>query len=267
MLLVALASGAVQIKATAIQVPVGPIKIPAPAIEIRSGAVGPFIGGTQRMNFVQMESSAERNSQPGEFHWAATMHDHQTVEVHLGHGSIQVLPSRDDTVRVQAHTYNPRQNAIQAVSTSSGVKFCDVVTKERESRNYCEPDQNTSQIHEDQPGTKFVIYVPAGVRFFGSTIFGDITTDQPSADTDMATVKGNITFELAPDKGASFKGNVIEGAIDSDFPLADNTPTLPTGERPTMNAPRIVHGIVGAGGPRLAATVVNGNIRLRRSAE
>jgi hypothetical protein len=84
----------------------------------------------------------------------------------------------------------------------------------------------------------------------------------------MATIDGNITLELATEEGANFNGNVIEGAMESDFPLTDNTPTLPTGERSAMKAPRIVHAIVGSGGPHLSAMVVNGNIRLlRRSAE
>jgi hypothetical protein len=71
--------------------------MPIHTLRVRAGTARPFIGGKQmNMQSVRMESSAQRNSQPEEFHWAATMHDHQTVEVHLGRGSIQVLPSRDD---------------------------------------------------------------------------------------------------------------------------------------------------------------------------
>jgi hypothetical protein len=113
-----------------------------------------------------------------------------------------------------------------------------------------------------------VIYVPASLHFSGSTILGDIKAERASADSDLATIKGSITVKLAPEEGANFNGNLIDGEIDSDFPLSDNTPTLPTGERPAMSAPRIVQAIVGSGGPRISATVVNGNIRLlRRSAE
>jgi hypothetical protein len=268
MLLVAVAAGAVQIAAKAIQVPVGAIAIPAPAIQVRAGAAELLSGRTQaKMRSRPTESSAETNAPPEEFHWAATMHEGQTVEVHLGRGSIQVLPSTDDTVRVQTHTDNPRQSEIQAVSTSSGVKFCNIVSTARESRNYCEPGQDTSRSQEAQPATEFVIYVPAGLHFMGSTVLGNISAEHPGADSDMATIDGNITFELATDEGANFNGNVIEGAIDSDFPLNDSTPALPNGERP-VNAPRIVHGTVGPGGPHLTATVVNGKIRLlRRSTE
>jgi hypothetical protein len=269
MLLVALAAGAVQITARAIQVPVGPIKTLAPAIQVRIGAAELLTGRTQaKMRTVPTDSSPEGNSQPEEFHWAARMHEHQMIEVHLGRGSIQVLPSMDDTVRVQARTDRPHESEIQAVSTSTGVKFCNIVTTARESSNYCEPGQDTSRIQEDQPATQFVIYVPAGLHFNGNTIVGDITAERPSADSDMATVDGNITLELAPEEGANFNGNVIEGAIDSDFPLNDNTPTLPSGERPAITAPRIVHAIIGSGAPHLSAMVINGNIRLlRRSAE
>ena len=269
MLFVALGASAVQIAAGAIKVPVGPIKIPAPVIQVRADAAERLTGGTQaKIRTVPTDSSPEGNSQPEEFHWAARMHEHQMIEVHLGRGSIQVLPSMDDTVRVQARTDRPHESEIQAVSTSTGVKFCNIVTTARESRNYCEPGQDTSRIQEDQPATQFVIYVPAGLHFNGNTIVGDITAERPSADSDMATIDGNITLELAPEEGANFNGNVIEGAIDSDFPLNDNTPTLPSGERPVIAAPRIVHAIIGSGGPHLSAMVINGNIRLlRRSAE
>jgi len=269
MLLVALAAGAIQITARAIQVPVGPIKIPAPVMQVRADAAELLTGRPQaKIHSVPTDSSAERNSHPGEFHWAATMHERQSIEVHLGRGSIQVLPSVDDTVRVQARADRPHESEIQAVSTPTGVKFCDIVTKAGESRNYCEADEDAARIREDQPATEFVIYVPAGLHFSGGTVLGDITVGHPSSDCNMAIVNGNITFELAAEEGANFNGNVIEGDIDSDFPLNDNTPTLPNGERPATKAPRIVHAIVGSGGPRLSATVVNGNIRfLRRSAE
>jgi len=106
--------------------------------------------------------------------------------------------------------------------------------------------------------------VPAGLHFSGSTVLGDITAEHPNTDIDMATIDGNITVQLAAEEGANFSGNVIDGSIDSDFPLEDNTPPLLPSVKPASNAARIVHAIVGAGGPRLTAVVVNGNIRLLR---
>ena len=265
MLFAALTAGAIQITGRAIQVPVGAIKIPVTTMEVRAGEAQFSARATQvKTRSVPTEPSAEWNSPPEEFHWAATMHEHQTVEVHIARGSIRVLPSADDIVRVQARTDGPHKSGIQTVSTPSGVKFCNVVTTFGGSRNYCEQGQDKSRVQEGQPTTDFVIYVPTGLHFAGSTVLGDITAELPSADIDMATIDGNITLQLATEQGATFKGNVIDGAIDSDFPLIDNTPTLPSGERPASNAPRIVHAIVGSGGPNLSAMVVNGNIRLLR---
>lgn len=269
MLLVALAAGAVQIRTKAIQAPIGGIKIPVPAMQVPSGAPELSIGGTEvKMRSVATEPNAKRNSQLDGFRWAARMNEHQTVEVHLGRGSIQVLPSTDGMVRVEAHTDNSYQSEIKAVSTSTGVKLCNIVTTARESRNYCEPGPETSRIQEDQPAIEFVIYIPDDLHFSGSTILGDVTAERRRGDTDLASINGSITVKLAPEQGASFDGNVIDGEIDSDFALSDNTPPLPTGERPAIKAPRIVHAIIGPGGPRLSAMVVNGNIRLlRRLAE
>ena len=264
-LLVALAAGAVQIKARAIQAPIGGIKIPVPVIQVRSGLSGLSISGTDaKIRSVATESNAERNSQSDGFHWAARMNEHQTVEVHLGRGSIQVLHSTDGMVRVEARTDNSNRSEIKVVSTPSGVKFCNIITTARESRNYCEPDPQKSRIEEDQPAIEFVISIPYDLHFSGSTVLGDVTAEHPRGDTDLASINGSIAVKLAPKQGANFNGNVVDGEIDSDFPLSDNTPTLPTGERPAMKAPRIVHSIIGSGGPRLSAMVVNGNIRLLR---
>jgi len=270
MLCVALAAGALQITVGAMPVPVGAIKIPASALQVHAGAAELVARGIQpKTHSVQADSNPERNSSPPEeFHWAATMHENPTVEVHLGRGTIHVLPSRDDTVRVQARTSDPRRSEIRAVSTSEGVKFCNVVARSNQSVNYCEPSPDSSRIQGDQAAAEFVIYLPAGLHFGGSTVLGDITAERPEADCNMATTHGNITFELAAEGGATFNGNVIDGAIDSDFLLNGSTLTLPAGDRPHTNAPRIVHAIVGAGGPQLSAVVVHGKIRLlRRSTE
>jgi beta-lactamase regulating signal transducer with metallopeptidase domain len=264
MLLVALAAGAVQIAARAIKVPGAAIEIPAPVTQVDMDPAELLTDGrSMKMRSMPTESNGERNSVRREFLWAAAMHEHQTVEVHLGRGSIHVLPSVDDTVRVEARTDNSRDGEIQVVSTADGVKFCNIVTRARKSLNYCDPNQYTGRIQEDQPSTDFHISIPAGLPFAGATVLGDITTKHLRSDGVMATVNGNITLELTAEEGANFNGNVVAGSIDSDFPLNDNTPTFLNGQRP-MKAPRIVRGIVGTGGPHLTATVVTGNIRLIR---
>jgi hypothetical protein len=167
-------------------------------------------------------------------------------------------------VHVDAQTDDPRRGKIQAVATPSGMKFCSLVTTLSGTRNDCEGNRQTSQDQDNPPRTDVVLHVPAGLHVAGSTLSGDITAEHPGAEIEMATHNGDVTLQLAAEEGASFRGNVIDGSIDSDFSLEDNTPPLPRDVKLASNAPRIVHATLGAGGPRVAAVVVNGNIRLLR---
>jgi len=265
MLFVALAAGAIQVTARAMEVPGGKMKMPAAAI--RAGPPAELLSPREpqaKTRTVPAEATGVGSSASGEFHWSAVMRDHQTVEVRITRGSIRVLPSEDAAVRVDAHTDDPHMGRIQAVATSSGMKFCGVRSTVHGARNDCEASEEASHDQDDLSRTDVVLHVPAGVHVAGSTLSGDITAEHPGADIDMATHDGDVTLQLAAEEGANFSGNLIDGSIDSDFPLEDNTPPLPPGVRPASNAPRIVHAMVGAGGPRLTAVVVNGNIRLLR---
>jgi hypothetical protein len=168
------------------------------------------------------------------------------------------------TMAMLARPDDPRRGRIQAVATPSGMKFCRVVATVYGARDECEGSEETSHDQDDLPRTDVVLHVAAGVHVAGSTLGGGITAEHPGADIDMATHAGDVTLQLAAEEGANFTGNLIDGSIDSDFPLEDNTPTSPPGVKRASNAPRIVHATLGAGGPRLAAVVVNGDIRLLR---
>jgi hypothetical protein len=264
-LFVAFAAGAIQITARAVEVPVGTIRIPAAVIRVGPPAELVAAHDPQaKTRPVETEANGVGSSASGEFHWAAVMHEHQTVEVRIARGSIRVLPSEDAAVRVDAQTDDPRRGGIQAVATSSGMKFCSVVATLSGAENDCEGHGQTSQDQDHLPRTDVVLHVPAGVHVAGSTLSGDITAEHPGTDIDMATIGGNVTLQLAAEEGANFSGNVINRSIDCDFPLENNTPSLPPGVKPASNAPRIVHATLGAGGPRVAAVVINGNIRLLR---
>ena len=265
MLFVALAAGALQVTARAIEVPGGKMKMPAAVIRVGPRAELLFAREQQaKTRPVPAEAKGVGSSASGEFHWSAVMREHQTVEVRIARGSIRVLPSEDGAVRVDAQTDDPSRGRIQAVATPSGMKFCSVHTTVHEARGDCEASEETSHDQDEPAKTDVVLHVPAGVRVAGSTLSGDITAEHPGAEINMATIDGDITLQLAAEEGANFSGNVIDGSIDSVFPLEDNTPSLPPGVKRASNAPRIVHAMVGAGGPRLAAVVVNGNIRLLR---
>jgi beta-lactamase regulating signal transducer with metallopeptidase domain len=264
-LFVALAAGAIQITARAIEVPAGAMRIPAAVM--RDGPGAELISANEpkaKTRPAPTKTNSVGSSASGEFHWSAVMRKPQTVEVRIARGSIRILPSEDHAVRVDAQTDDPRRGKIQAAATPSGMKFCSVVTTLHGTRNDCEGSRQTSQDQDNPPRTDVVLHVPAGLHVAGSTLSGDITAEHPGVDIDMATQDGDVTLQLAAEEGANFSGNVIDGSIDSDFSLEDNTPPLPRDVKPASNAPRIVHATLGAGGPRVAAVVINGNIRLLR---
>jgi beta-lactamase regulating signal transducer with metallopeptidase domain len=264
-LFVALAAGAIQITARAIEVPAGAMRIPAAVM--RDGPGAELISANEPKAITRpapTEANSVGSSASGEFHWSAVMREHQTVEVRIARGSIRILPSEDQAVRVDAQTDDLRRGKIQAVATPSGMKFCSVVTTLHGTRNDCEGSRQTSQDQDNPPRTDVVLHVPAGLHVAGSTLSGNITAEHPGVDIDMATQDGDVTLQLAAEEGANFSGNVIEGSIDSDFSLEDNTAPSPRDVKPASNAPRIVHATLGAGGPRVAAVVINGNIRLLR---
>ena len=263
-LFVALAAGAIQITARAIEAPAGAM---IPAAVTWDGPGADLISANEpeaKTRPAPAETNSAGSSASGEFHWSGVMREHQTVEVRIARGSIRILPSADHAVRVDVRTDDPRRGKIQAATTPSGMKFCTVVTTLYGIRNDCEGSRQTSQDQDNPPRTDVVLHVPAGLHVAGSTLSGDITAEHPGVDIDMATQDGDVTLQLAAAEGANFSGNVIDGSIDSDFSLEDNTPRLPPDVKPASNAPRIVHATLGAGGPRVAAAVINGNIRLLR---
>jgi beta-lactamase regulating signal transducer with metallopeptidase domain len=260
LLFVALLAGAMRITPPVVEFPVKAIKIPAAVMRVGPRAEPLSAQEPKPKQTVPIEAISAETSPSGEFHWTAVMREHHTVEVRIARGSIRVLPSEDRALRVDAQSDDPSKGGIQEVATPSGMKFCSVVMTVHGPRNDCEVSEQTSQDQDTLPKTEVVLHVPAGVHVAASTLTGDITAER--GDADIATHDGEVTWHLAPEEGANFSGNVIDGSIDSDFPLEDNTPSLPPGTSPAWNGPRIVHVTLGAGGPRISAVVIKGSIRL-----
>ena len=139
----------------------------------------------------------------------------------------------------------------------------------------------------------FIVRVPAGVRFVGRTVNGDIeaidlrseveaytvngdievsTTEHATATTvngsigasigadwngavEFETVNGSIVLDLPADIDADLEVSTVNGSIDTAFPVTV------TGRL----SRRRLRGRIGDGGPLLSVTTVNGSVWLRRS--
>ena len=148
-------------------------------------------------------------------------------------------------------------------------------------------------VQNNDVSVRFVVHVPAGVRFVGRTVNGDVdaqglngpvalTTVNGSTTFSTAsygeastvngsirgilgasgwsqglafhTVNGSITLDLPPDLSADVRATTVNGEISTDFPM-----TI-TGRV----SHRHVAGTIGSGGRQLDLQTVNGSVRLRR---
>jgi DUF4097 and DUF4098 domain-containing protein YvlB len=140
----------------------------------------------------------------------------------------------------------------------------------------------------------FTVRVPAGVRFLGKTVNGEVEAAVLSSDVEantvngsiristagyaeaqtvngeivasigratwsealeFRTVNGGITLDLPAGLSTEVRAKTVNGDIQTDFPL------MVTGRL----GPRSVRGTIGSGGRRLALETVNGSIRLRKA--
>lgn len=234
-----------------------------------------------------------------DFEWTGRIPAGQTIEIRGVNGDIRAMAATGDEVVVQADRRarrdDPMSVQIEVVEHAGGVTICAVYpTPAGERReNECRPGGGRNSTRRNDVRVDFVVRVPAGVRFEGASVNGDVEADGIEADVRASTVNGNvdvrtsgfaeastvngnlnlylgsnrftedvefetvngsITIEMPEGLNADFRASTVNGSIDSDFPISV------TGR---INR-RSIRGQIGAGGPELRVSTVNGSIRLRR---
>jgi len=161
--------------------------------------------------------------------------------------------------------------------------------------NTCEAgDGGHMNVRDNDVTVDFTVLVPAGVRFRGNTVNGEVAAADLSGDVEantvngsiristagyaeaqtvngeivaslgratwrdaleFRTVNGGITLDLPAGLSTEVRAKTVNGDIQTDFPL------MVTGRL----GPRSLRGTIGSGGRRLALETVNGSIRLRKS--
>ncbi len=177
-----------------------------------------------------------------------------------------------------------------------GVTICAVYPHRNGDRpNTCESGHHgRSNTKNNDVEVRFEVLVPAGVRFAGKTVNGDVEATGLRSDTristvngdvrvettglaeattvngsvyasfgradwsselDFSTVNGSVTVEMPAQVSARVRASTVNGSLDSDFPL---TITGRFGNRRMT-------GTIGSGdGGELNLSTVNGSIKLRR---
>lgn len=189
---------------------------------------------------------------------------------------------------------DPESVRIEVVPHGEGVTICAVYPG---PRNRCEPGNGGNLgAKSNDVEVDFTVKVPSGVNFIGRTVNGNVSASELDADgtgytvngnveiscngfarartvngsvfasmnsmdwedqLELETVNGSVSVTLPADASANLKANLLNGEIDSEFPLTVEGKWGPKHAVATL----------GSGGPELAIKTVNGNIKLVKMAQ
>lgn len=233
-----------------------------------------------------------------EFQWKGKLAAGKTIEIKGVNGDIHAVAGSGDvavSAVKHAHRSDPDEVKIEVVEHEGGVTICAVYPSDGRGANVCATDEDRhTHVRNNDVQVDFTVSVPAGVRFSGHTVNGEVDAANLASDVEahsvngsiqistsgyaeattvngsivaalgrsnwsndlrFSTVNGGITLELPANLSTEVRASTVNGDIVTDFPL------LVTGRF----GPRHVTGTIGSGGRALSLETVNGAIRLRKS--
>jgi hypothetical protein len=232
------------------------------------------------------------------FEWRGNVLQGNAIEIKGVNGDVIAEPSSGNEVEVTAERRGRRNDPegvqIEVVQHGEGVTICAVYPSKDDRPNECKPgNEGRMNVQNNDVTVKFRARVPAGVRFVGKTVNGDIEAESLAGPVALKTVNGSATFStssygdastvngsirgrlgssvwndklafhtvngsitlaLPTDTSADVRASTVNGEISTDFPLTV------TGKF----SPRRLNGTIGGGGRTLELETVNGSVRLQR---
>ena len=243
-------------------------------------------------------STARAQSAP--FRWHGALAQGTAVEIKGVNGNVSAEPSGSNEVEVvaekKARRSDPGSVKIDVVQHGDGVTICAVYpSRDGDRPNECAAGSGgRMNVRDNDVTVNFTVKVPAGVRFVGRTVNGDVEAQRLGGAVDLSTVNGGVKFSTS----ASGRASTVNGSIKGDLGRADWIDTL---EFSTVNGSveltlpndlstdvkaqtvngdiatdfpltitgrwsrRRVEGTIGSGGLMLSIETVNGGITLKRS--
>ena len=240
----------------------------------------------------------ERAAAQTEFHWKGRIAAGKAIEIKGVNGDVRAVAGSGETevtAAKHAHRSDPDEVKIEVVEHEDGVTICAVYPSDGRRENRCGSGEGGHMsVRDNDVRVDFTVRVPAGVKFIGNTVNGEVeagglasdvaantvnggirisTSGSAEAHTvngsivasigradwsdalEFRTVNGGITLDLPANLSTEVRAETVNGDIVTDFPL------VVTGRL----GPRRVHGTIGSGGRQLALATVNGSIKLRKS--
>jgi len=222
-------------------------------------------------------------AQQRDFEWHGPIARGSFIEIRGINGNVRAMPSTSGEVEVEADVESGVQ--VQFMRHQNGVTVCSVFPGEK----ICRPLGDTG------PGARvnFVVRVPEGVNFLGSTVNGGVEANALKSDVQAYTVNGQVRVTttgtvqaktvngsitaslLKPFWSKPAELTTVNGGITLVLPSTANAAL----EAATKNGKIVtdfnargkvtdqeVIGRIGGGGSRLVLNTVNGTIALKRGA-
>ncbi|MCA1594397.1 MAG: DUF4097 family beta strand repeat-containing protein [Acidobacteria bacterium] len=248
-------------------------------------------------------ASARQRDASGQnpFRWKGALAAGRVIEIKGINGGIKAEPSAGNEVEVVADKRGRRSNPddvrIEVLEHGEGVTICAIYPSGEAGKiNTCEAGEHWhSHVRNNDVQVDFTVRVPAGVRFNGSTVNGNVDARGLSADAQARTVNGSINLSttglarantvngsITASLGNANWSNELEfetvnGGIDLSFPsglsaelhaetvngdIISDFPVTVQGRFSKRN----LNGQIGGGGGReLRLKTVNGNVQIRRA--
>lgn len=230
--------------------------------------------------------------------WRGVIVQGNAIEIKGVNGDIKAVASTGQEVEVSAvmrgRRSNPADVRLDIVQHGEGVTICALYPSPDSRPNECAPgDGGRMNVRDNDVTVAFTVHVPAGVRFVGHTVNGDISADGLAAPVSVQTVNGDATFSTssygaAQTVNGSIRGSMgssqwtqelkfrtVNGSITLDLPTDTSTEVEATTVNGNISTdfpisvtgkvnPRRLTGTIGSGGRSMDLETVNGSVTLRR---
>jgi hypothetical protein len=243
-----------------------------------------------RIPVVVMCAAVAALAQQRDFEWHGPIARGSFIEIRGINGNVRAIPSTSGEVEVVANVEGQQESTsgvqVQLMRNGDGVTVCTVFPGEE----VCRP------VGEIGPGARvnFVVRVPEGVSFLGSTVNGGVEADSLKSDVRASTVNGQVRVSTT----GTVQAKTVNGSITASLlkPFWSKPPeltsvnggitlVLPSSANAALQAAtkngkivtdfvakgkvteqEVIGRIGGGGGGRLVITTVNGTIELKRGA-
>lgn len=153
------------------------------------------------------------------FNWQGRIATGREIEIKGVIGDVRATVASGNEVQVSATRQrgrhgNPQDVQIRVVEHNGGVTICAVYPgRGSNPSNHCDNGgRNDSNREQNDTRVNFTVRVPAGVRFVGRTVSGDVEANGLRSDVNAATVSGNARV--------STTGNVSAGSVSGNVDIS-----------------------------------------------